>query len=138
VIDHFILNEAEITLSPFLKDLKSGHSPKKYTRQINTPKNTKLYKRLESLNRLTIEATGNNTDSSMNFVSKMNTHEPLAGYGKQMKIEFFQFLSLRLLVPQSLRHPISPSPLPPFSLSSFWPFRRCAVVPLYLCAFICE
>ena len=84
---------------------------------LNAPKNTKLYKRLESENRLTTEATGNNTDSSMNFVPKMNTHELLAGYkniiqniyatkpyytrirqfllnykrahGKQMKIEFF-------------------------------------------------
>lgn len=181
MIDHFILNEAEITLPSFLMDLESGHSLKKvyktnkyadikltpvpdyhllslkdyafmnlqvsggfivgfdsdtpavFQRQIdfiqqsgivaamvgllNAPRNTKLYKHLESENRLTTEATGNNTDSSMNFVSKMNTHELLAGYkniiqniyatkpyytrirqfllnykrahGKQMKIEFF-------------------------------------------------
>jgi radical SAM superfamily enzyme YgiQ (UPF0313 family) len=84
---------------------------------LNAPKNTKLYKRLEAENRLTTEATGNNTDSSMNFVPKMNALELLAGYkkiiqniyatkpyykrirqfllnyrrvnGKQMKIEFF-------------------------------------------------
>jgi radical SAM superfamily enzyme YgiQ (UPF0313 family) len=84
---------------------------------LNAPKNTKLYKRLEAENRLTTEATGNNTDSSMNFIPKMNTSELLDGYkkiiqniyatkpyytrirqfmlnyrriqGKQMKIEFF-------------------------------------------------
>jgi radical SAM superfamily enzyme YgiQ (UPF0313 family) len=84
---------------------------------LNAPKHTKLYKRLEAENRLTTEATGNNTDSSMNFIPKMNSHELLEGYekiiqsiyatkpyykrirqfllnykrlqGKQMKIEFF-------------------------------------------------
>lgn len=84
---------------------------------LNAPKNTKLYKRLETENRLTIEATGNNTDFSMNFIPKMNTLELQAGYkdiirniygikpyynrvrqfllnykrlkGNQMKIEFF-------------------------------------------------
>ncbi len=47
---------------------------------LNAPKNTKLYKRLKAENRLTIEATGNNTDSSMNFVPKMDTNELLEGY----------------------------------------------------------
>jgi len=84
---------------------------------LNAPKNTKLYKRLESENRLTTEATGNNCDSSMNFVPKMNSVDLMEGYkkiihniyatkpyysrirqfllnykrvhGKQMKIEFF-------------------------------------------------
>lgn len=49
---------------------------------LNAPKNTKLYKRLESENRLTTELTGNNTDSSMNFVPKMNAKELLEGYKK--------------------------------------------------------
>lgn len=49
---------------------------------LNAPKNTKLYKRLESENRLTTEATGNNTDSSMNFTPKMNTKDLLEGYKK--------------------------------------------------------
>ena len=49
---------------------------------LNAPKNTKLYNRLLAENRLTVEATGNNTDSSMNFVPKMNHHELLAGYRK--------------------------------------------------------
>ncbi|MFH1160029.1 MAG: B12-binding domain-containing radical SAM protein [bacterium] len=49
---------------------------------LNAPKNTKLYKRLEAENRLTTEATGNNTDLSMNFVPKMNYHELVNGYKK--------------------------------------------------------
>jgi radical SAM superfamily enzyme YgiQ (UPF0313 family) len=49
---------------------------------LNAPKNTRLYKRLESENRLTTEATGNNTDSSMNFTPKMNTKDLLEGYKK--------------------------------------------------------
>jgi len=49
---------------------------------LNAPKNTKLYQRLEAENRLTVESSGNNTDSSMNFVPKMNRNELQAGYKK--------------------------------------------------------
>ncbi|WP_026474203.1 B12-binding domain-containing radical SAM protein [Alkaliflexus imshenetskii] len=49
---------------------------------LNAPKNTQLYKRMEAENRLTKNATGNNTDSSMNFIPKMNYHDLLAGYHK--------------------------------------------------------
>ncbi len=49
---------------------------------LNAPKNTRLYKRLEKENRLTIDATGNNTDSSMNFIPLMNHKELLDGYKK--------------------------------------------------------
>ncbi len=49
---------------------------------LNAPKNTKLYRRLRSENRLTIEATGDNTDSSMNFIPKMDHKELLDGYRK--------------------------------------------------------
>lgn len=52
---------------------------------LNAPKNTKLYKRLESENRLTIEATGNNTDYSMNFIPKMNVTELQEGYKRIIK-----------------------------------------------------
>jgi hypothetical protein len=47
---------------------------------LNAPKNTKLYKQLEAENRLTTDATGNNTDSSMNFIPKMDRNELLEGY----------------------------------------------------------
>ena len=47
---------------------------------LNAPKNTKLYQRLESENRLTTDATGSNTDLSMNFIPKMNYPELLKGY----------------------------------------------------------
>jgi len=49
---------------------------------LNAPKNTKLYEQLKSENRLTTEATGNNTDYSMNFIPKMNQSELLKGYKK--------------------------------------------------------
>jgi radical SAM superfamily enzyme YgiQ (UPF0313 family) len=47
---------------------------------LNAPKNTKLFKRLESENRLTVDPTGSNTDSSMNFIPKMNVQELQKGY----------------------------------------------------------
>jgi len=47
---------------------------------LNAPKNTRLYKRLEAENRLTTEATGNNTDLSMNFIPRMNVVELVDGY----------------------------------------------------------
>ena len=47
---------------------------------LNAPKNTRLYKQLAAENRLTTKATGNNTDSSMNFKPKMNHKELLEGY----------------------------------------------------------
>jgi radical SAM superfamily enzyme YgiQ (UPF0313 family) len=49
---------------------------------LNAPKNTRLYNNLKKQNRLTIEATGNNTDFSMNFIPKMNYPDLLEGYNK--------------------------------------------------------
>lgn len=49
---------------------------------LNAPKNTKLYHQLEAENRLTIESTGNNTDSSMNFIPKMDYKDLQEGYKK--------------------------------------------------------
>jgi len=49
---------------------------------LNAPKNTKLYNRLESENRLTTEATGSNTDMSINFIPKMAINDLLDGYKK--------------------------------------------------------
>ncbi|MGM0567201.1 MAG: DUF4070 domain-containing protein, partial [Bacteroidota bacterium] len=42
----------------------------------------KLYERLEAEDRLLTEASGNNTDASMNFIPKMNRDELLEGYNK--------------------------------------------------------
>lgn len=47
---------------------------------LNAPKNTKLYQRLEAENRLTVDATGSNTDGSMNFVPAMDEHILMNGY----------------------------------------------------------
>ncbi|MBN2165132.1 MAG: DUF4070 domain-containing protein [Marinilabiliaceae bacterium] len=49
---------------------------------LNAPKNTKLYNRLAEEKRLTVEASGNNTDLTMNFIPKMNYRDLLAGYKK--------------------------------------------------------
>lgn len=49
---------------------------------LNAPKNTRLYEQLESENRLTTEATGSNTDLTINFIPKMNYHLLLEGYKK--------------------------------------------------------
>ena len=47
---------------------------------LNAPKNTRLYEKLASEKRITEEATGNNTDLTMNFKPKMNYHDLLEGY----------------------------------------------------------
>lgn len=47
---------------------------------LNAPKNTRLYDRLKAENRLTVDATGNNTDYSMNFIPKMDFDELMRGY----------------------------------------------------------
>jgi radical SAM superfamily enzyme YgiQ (UPF0313 family) len=52
---------------------------------LNAPKNTGLYKQLKAENRLTTEATGSNTDFSMNFIPKMNVNELIAGYKTVIK-----------------------------------------------------
>lgn len=49
---------------------------------LNAPKNTVLYKRLKDENRLITQSSGNNTDSTMNFIPKMNSDDLLAGYKK--------------------------------------------------------
>ena len=49
---------------------------------LNAPKNTKLYDQLKAENRLTNDATGNNTDMSMNFIPKMDMKDLLDGYTK--------------------------------------------------------
>ncbi|MDA3943050.1 MAG: DUF4070 domain-containing protein [Bacteroidetes bacterium] len=49
---------------------------------LNAPKNTKLYQRLEAENRLIAVSSGNNTDTSMNFIPIMDPDELLNGYNK--------------------------------------------------------
>jgi len=49
---------------------------------LNAPRGTKLYRRLAAENRLLKEATGDNTDLSMNFVPKMEIEDLLEGYKK--------------------------------------------------------
>jgi len=47
---------------------------------LNAPRGTKLYKRLVKENRLLKEATGDNTDLSLNFIPKMNYKVLIDGY----------------------------------------------------------
>ena len=49
---------------------------------LNAPRGTRLYRRLMTENRLLRDATGDNTDLSMNFVPKMNAEDLLKGYRK--------------------------------------------------------
>ncbi len=47
---------------------------------LNAPKNTRLYKQMKEENRLTVDATGSNTDFTMNFIPKMDNQKLLEGY----------------------------------------------------------
>ncbi|HCT30175.1 MAG TPA: B12-binding domain-containing radical SAM protein [Bacteroidales bacterium] len=47
---------------------------------LNAPKNTRLYDRLEAENRILADATGNTTDSTINFIPKMDISELMKGY----------------------------------------------------------
>ncbi|QGY46086.1 DUF4070 domain-containing protein [Maribellus comscasis] len=47
---------------------------------LNAPKNTKLYKQMQEENRLTVDATGSNTDFTMNFIPRMDKQKLLEGY----------------------------------------------------------
>jgi len=52
---------------------------------LNAPRNSKLYKRLKSENRLIQDCTGNNTDFSINFIPKMDMSRLLEGYQTILK-----------------------------------------------------
>jgi len=52
---------------------------------LNAPPGTKLYRRMVSENRLLKQATGDNTDFSINFIPKMNLQDLLRGYHKVVK-----------------------------------------------------
>jgi radical SAM superfamily enzyme YgiQ (UPF0313 family) len=47
---------------------------------LNAPKNTRLYKQMEEENRLTVDASGSNTDFTMNFTPKMDNRKLQEGY----------------------------------------------------------
>jgi len=49
---------------------------------LNAPRNTRLFQRLVSENRLVSDLTGSNTDMSMNFIPKMPSADLLIGYRK--------------------------------------------------------
>ena len=47
---------------------------------LNAPKNTRLYEQMEKQGRLTEDATGDNTDFTMNFMPKMDPNQLIEGY----------------------------------------------------------
>lgn len=47
---------------------------------LNALKNTRLYKQLEKENGFTVDATGSNTDFTMNFIPKMDNRKLQEGY----------------------------------------------------------
>ena len=52
---------------------------------LNAPYGTKLYKRLEAENRILKGSTGNNTDGSLNFITKMNPVKLIKNYETLVK-----------------------------------------------------
>ncbi|MGC9316254.1 MAG: B12-binding domain-containing radical SAM protein, partial [bacterium] len=52
---------------------------------LKAPKGTELYKRLERENRLLKNWTGNNTDTEMDFIPKMDTNTLIEGYNEVIK-----------------------------------------------------
>jgi radical SAM superfamily enzyme YgiQ (UPF0313 family) len=57
---------------------------------LNAPSGTKLYKKLQSENRLLEIWSGNNMDGAMNFVPKMNYAELIGGYSKIIQTIYAQ------------------------------------------------
>ncbi|KPL06287.1 radical SAM protein [bacterium SM23_57] len=49
---------------------------------LNAPRGTRLYRRLEKENRLLVDASGDNTDCSINFIPKMSHDTLMTGYKK--------------------------------------------------------
>ena len=57
---------------------------------LNAPSGTKLFKRLQSENRLLNSFSGNNMDGNMNFIPKMNYNELMGGYKRIIKTIYAQ------------------------------------------------
>jgi radical SAM superfamily enzyme YgiQ (UPF0313 family) len=57
---------------------------------LNAPSGTKLYKKMQSENRLLEIWSGNNMDGAMNFVPKMNYAELIGGYSKIIRTIYAQ------------------------------------------------
>jgi len=57
---------------------------------LNAPSGTKLYKKMQSENRLLEFWSGNNMDGYMNFVPKMNYQQLMVGYSKIIKTIYSQ------------------------------------------------
>ena len=57
---------------------------------LNAPSGTKLYKKMQSENRLLEIWSGNNMDGAMNFVPKMNYAELIGGYSKIIQTIYAQ------------------------------------------------
>ena len=57
---------------------------------LNAPNGTKLFKRMQSENRMLDVFAGNNMDGTMNFIPKMNYRDLMAGYSRIVKTIYSQ------------------------------------------------
>jgi radical SAM superfamily enzyme YgiQ (UPF0313 family) len=57
---------------------------------LNAPSGTKLFKRMQSENRLLDMFSGNNMDGQMNFIPKMNYQQLMSGYSRIIKTIYSQ------------------------------------------------
>lgn len=57
---------------------------------LNAPNGTKLFKRMQSENRMLDVFAGNNMDGTMNFIPKMNYRDLIAGYSRIVKTIYAQ------------------------------------------------
>lgn len=90
---------------------------------LNAPKKTALYRRYESENRIISEASGNNTDLTLNYVPVMDAEKLVAGYQRILK-EIYSarpfYQRIRQLLREYNPHPNLPAEIGIVALVTFF------------------